>query len=171
MRLARQDPSAFAIAVDPAIDRLRDGARTALRRKVANALFVVAAVEALPSELDGRADEITVNFPWGTLLRGIVGAEAYVLDPLARLARPDTRVRALLSVEPRDGASGLAALDAEGFAAQSEAYRRAGFALEHCRVASRDEIAASGSSWAKRLGERRCVFALELRRKALPYDK
>lgn len=158
----------MAIALDPSIDRLRDGARAALRRKLRNVLLVVTAIEALPSELDGRADEITVNFPWGSLLRGIAHAEATVLEPLARLAKPEACVRVLLSVETNDRASGLPPLDVPALAACSAAYLRAGFAVVRCARATRAEIAASGSSWAKRLGNDRHVVALELRRKAEP---
>ena len=38
-----------------------------------NALFIVAAAEALPEPLTGIADEITINYPWGSLLRIVVG--------------------------------------------------------------------------------------------------
>lgn len=129
-----------------------------------NVLLVVAAVETLPCELYGHADEVTVNFPWGSLLRGIVRAEAAVLGPLGRIAKPGARVRALLSVEGRDRASGLDPLDVGTLASRTDEYAAAGFAVERCAEASRDEMLASGSSWAKRLGDGRHVFALELRR-------
>ena len=146
------------------MDMLRDGARTALRRGMPNALFVVAAIEQLPSELNQRADVVTVSFPWGSLLCGLVCADEALLEPLARLAKPGAHVRALLSVGPRDRASGLAAVDPSTLAANAAAYARAGFVLETCRAATSKEIDTSGSSWAKRLGRSRSVVALALRR-------
>ena len=38
-------------------------------------LFIQAAVEDLPPELDGVADEVHVHFPWGSLLRAVATGE------------------------------------------------------------------------------------------------
>lgn len=164
---ARRDPAIFAIAIDPSVDRLRDGARAALRQKLDNTLFVVSSIEALPRELHARADEVSVSFPWGSLLSGIVRATSDVLDPLAHLAKIDALVTMLLSVAPQDGRrTGLPTLDVAALAANAAAYRAAGFAIERCALASRDEVIVSASSWAKRLGHDREVIALMLRRVA-----
>jgi 16S rRNA (adenine(1408)-N(1))-methyltransferase len=163
IRLARTEPRTLAIALDASFDRMRDGARIAQKRTLANALFVVSSIEAAPRELDRTADEISINFPWGSLLRGIVRAEPSVLQPLARLARPSAPVRILLSVEERDGATGLAALDTTRLARNASAYAAAGFGLSRCTIATPAERAC-GSSWSKRLSADRQVLALTLRR-------
>ena len=164
LRAARRDPSTLAIALDPSVDRLRIGARTALRQKIANVLFVVARIEEAPSELDGAADRITITFPWGSLLRGLVLADLSVLSPLARIAKPGTRIEALLSLEARDARSGLTAADAAAIPTRAGAYAYAGLSLCAFTRASPSEISASGSSWAKRLGPARGVYAVSLRR-------
>ena len=166
LRAARDDPDTFAIALDPSVDRLRDGARTALRQKLVNALFVVASIEQLPCELDGRADAVTITLPWGSLLRGVVQADIAVLGPLARLTKARTPVRILLSVEPTDRATGLPPLDLASLRGNAGAYAQAGFLLERCADATPDEISGSGSTWAQRLanGKDRCIFAMTLRR-------
>ena len=48
----------------------RRAARPVSHGGVPNALFVVAAAERPPTELLSIADELTINFPWGSLLRG-----------------------------------------------------------------------------------------------------
>ena len=164
VRLARARPDVVAIALDPSVDRLRDGARIALRQRIANALFVVAAIEDVSAELASRADEITVNFPWGSLLRGLVRAESRVLCGLAALAKAGACVRALLSIEDRDASSGLTADDLVALSRRTYDLAAAGLALEYLDVATPGEIGASGSSWAKRLGARRAVYTLRLRR-------
>ena len=166
LRAARNDPTTFAIALDPSIDRLRDGARTALREKLRNALFAVASIEQLPCELAGRADAVTITLPWGSLLRGIVQAEPAVLGPLARLTKVRAAVRVLLSVEPSDRATGLPPLGLATLRGNAGIYAQAGFLLERCADATPDEIGGSGSSWARRLanGEERRIFAMTLRR-------
>ena len=145
-------------------DGLRDGARAALRGRITNALLVVAAIERVPSELAGRADEITLNFPWGSLLRGIVRAEPAVLRGLAALARPGAPLRLLLSIGARDAASGVRPEDLLGIRLCAGRFADAGLWLERCQQATTDEVNASGSSWAKRLGARRPVLSMRLRR-------
>jgi 16S rRNA (adenine(1408)-N(1))-methyltransferase len=163
LRLARTQPRTLAIALDPATDRLSDGARTALRQKIGNILFVVSSIEGAPCELDGIADQITVSFPWGALLRGIVRAEPGVVRPLARIAKPGADVRALLSVEERDAAVGLDTIDARTIARNAAAYAGMGFTLTRCAIATPAERAC-GSSWSKRLAPDRHVVAVTLRR-------
>lgn len=146
------------------MDRLRDGSHTAQRQQLPNALFVVASIEALPCELEDRADEVTLNFPWGSLLIGLVEGEPRVLGSLARLAKPGAPLHMLLSVEANDRAARLRPLTEEVLSSRAPAYARAGLKMEACRVATPAEIVASGSSWAKRLGDGRRVYGLEVRR-------
>jgi 16S rRNA (adenine(1408)-N(1))-methyltransferase len=164
--VARTEPQTLAIALDPSIDRLRVAARSALRDKMGNVLFAVARIEDAPCELDGAADRITVSFPWGSLLRGIVRAEPSVLAPLARLAKPGACIEVLLSVETRDAASGLEPSDLAELPTRADAFARCGLVIERLGIATEDEIVASGSSWGKRLGGSRRVSALRLRRLA-----
>jgi 16S rRNA (adenine(1408)-N(1))-methyltransferase len=131
---------------------------------MANILFVVAGIEDAPCELDGVADRITISFPWGSLLRGIVRAEAAVLAPLARIAKSGACIDVLLSVESRDAASGVDPDDVATLAWRASEFARCGLAIERFAVASEDEVASSGSTWAKRLGRARRVSALTLRR-------
>jgi|SRR3954468_13628024 16S rRNA (adenine(1408)-N(1))-methyltransferase len=87
---------------------------------------------------------MTINFPWGSLLRGVLGHDAVVLAGLATLLAPGAQATAMFSVIPRDGVRTphpeLAAV-----------YARAGLELVEDRPATPEEIAASGSSWAKKL--------------------
>jgi 16S rRNA (adenine(1408)-N(1))-methyltransferase len=64
--------------------------------------FVVAAAEALPPELDGLAGLVTVHFPWGSLLRGLLAADPAILAGLVRVMRPGACLSVLLSVTDRD---------------------------------------------------------------------
>ena len=129
LHVARNEASTLAIALDPSIDRLRDGARTAMRGKLPNAQ-----------------------------------ADPAVIRPLARLAKAGAAVRVLVSVKHSDAAIGLPPLDATALRNNAAALSACGFRLDRCEPATTAEIRASGSSWARRLGEDRHVFALELRR-------
>ena len=127
-------------------------------------LFVVSAIEDPPWDPDGAADEVTVSFPWGSLLRGIVRAEPSVLVPLARLARVGAAVRILLSVEQRDVRSGLVPDDVPPIIDRTAAYADAGFILERSASATLATRSRQRSSWAKRLGQQRTVQGIVLRK-------
>jgi 16S rRNA (adenine(1408)-N(1))-methyltransferase len=87
---------------------------------------------------------MTINFPWGSLLRGVLGHDDATLAGIARLLAPRATAEILVSVTPRDGVPGTAADLADIYAAH-------GLELAEARPASTEEITASRSSWAKRL--------------------
>ena len=89
---------------------------------------------------------MTVHFPWASLLRGVLGYDDAVLAGLARMLAPGASATALVSVLPRDG---VPAIPEAGAIAAS--YGRHALELAELRPASAAEVAASGSSWAKRL--------------------
>jgi 16S rRNA (adenine(1408)-N(1))-methyltransferase len=85
----------------------RRAARAPVRGGRTNLLFVVAAAETPPVELLGVADDIRILFPWGSLLRGVLGRDERVVRGIAALARPGARVTATVSVTPVDGVGGI----------------------------------------------------------------
>ncbi len=153
---AAREPNTLAVGIDADASRMAEASRRAARapRKggLPNALFVVAGAESLPRELDGCAGAATIHFPWGSLLRGVVLAEPWLAAALARLARPGALVDAFLSVTERDAVPGFAVLDDRAAAELAAAWSARGFTVESAAPASPAEIAATHSSWAKRLG-------------------
>jgi 16S rRNA (adenine(1408)-N(1))-methyltransferase len=147
LRTAYREPTTLAIGVDADAASMRGSsrrtARAAKKGGLSNALFIVAAVEELPDELHAIADEVRVTFPWGSLLRGVLGADPAVLAGIARVAKPGTEVRAMFSVTEHDGL----VTDRVDHAA----FDLHGLGLIEDRPATAEEIAATGSSWAKRL--------------------
>ncbi len=128
-------------------------ARKPLKGGAPNARFIVAAAEALPPELAATADLVTVQFPWGSLLRGIVRGEAAIVGPLAGLLKPvaDAELRLLISLEARDGALGVGVLGAQAVDHIVHAFAEAGLQSIGVRPATGDDLAAARSTWAKRL--------------------
>jgi 16S rRNA (adenine(1408)-N(1))-methyltransferase len=55
---------------------------------LSNAMFIQAAIEDLPKELDGVATEIHINFPWGSLLKAGATGDSGILASLRRIAAP-----------------------------------------------------------------------------------
>jgi 16S rRNA (adenine(1408)-N(1))-methyltransferase len=95
-----------------------------------------------------------VTMPWGSLMRGVLGQDDAVLRGLARLLAPDGRLEALVSVTPRDRVPGIAELVPAHREPIARAAAAAGLRLIDCRPVTQDEVIATGSSWARRLGAR-----------------
>jgi 16S rRNA (adenine(1408)-N(1))-methyltransferase len=145
---ARTEPTTFAIAIDASPDALASGAWRAKRARLINAAFLVEGVERLPRGLECLADEVTVQFPWGSLLRGLVDGSGCVIEPIANLMRASADLRLLMSAVDRDGFRDLTpALVTAG----RDAYARHGLRLTQAGWASTTTVAESRSAWAKRL--------------------
>jgi 16S rRNA (adenine(1408)-N(1))-methyltransferase len=167
---ARQERETAFVAVDPDADSLAEysyrASRKPARGGVENALFVVAAVEALPPELTGIADVVRVNFPWGSLLRGLVLPDAAVLGALRDLGKQDGRFEFVICYDPERDIAGLGGADLPPLSLQridevlAPAYEAAGMRIEERQQMSLDEAIVLPSTWARRLlhGRPRDVF-------------
>lgn len=83
----------------------RRAAAKPARGGLENAMFLQGSLETLSGELDGLADELTVNFPWGSLLRAVALPEPTLLQRLAALAKPGADLDILVNLTPlRDAA-------------------------------------------------------------------
>lgn len=169
LALADAEPTILVIGVDADAASMAETSRRAARRgAVPNLLFVVASAEAPPAELLGLADEVRILFPWGSLLRGLLGHDERVARGIAALARPGARVSATISITARDGIGKTSALDAAAVADLGRALGPAGLRLTGSRRVDREEVRATRSTWGRRLlgaaGERpvrRLEFVLE----------
>lgn len=91
-RQAQAHPDTFFIGLDASPANLTEYAAKILKKParggLANVLYVIANVEQLPAELHGLANAISINFPWGSLLDGLVLGDAHVLANIASVAAP-----------------------------------------------------------------------------------
>jgi 16S rRNA (adenine(1408)-N(1))-methyltransferase len=164
-QLASDDPQQLVLGIDALAEPMGERAATAARKPARggrpNLMFVHAAVESLPPELGGVADEVFVQLPWGALLEGIVRARAEVLRGLAALCRPGARVAVTLNGEiwlestptryadlPVPTPTYVAEVVAPGFDA-------AGITLGAARYATAAEAKQLPTTWARRLGHGR----------------
>jgi 16S rRNA (adenine(1408)-N(1))-methyltransferase len=140
---ARADPGTLVVGVDAVAAAMAESSRRAARRGPANAIFLAAGADTLgDTELACRADLATVT-----------------------LVAPGGRVEVLASVIPSDGIEGVATLDPTCEPEIPRAWAAAGLELLSMRPATPAEVAASGSSWARRLGATRAarpVWRLDL---------
>jgi 16S rRNA (adenine(1408)-N(1))-methyltransferase len=153
---AAAQPDRLVVGVDANAAGMAAASRRAVARPsrggLPNALFVVAAAEALPAELDGVADLVTVHFPCGSLLRGLLGAEQATMTGLTRVLRPGGALQLLVSSTARDHSAGVAPIQAATLQALAESYATWGLAVTKLRQATVADVAAAQSTWGKRLG-------------------
>ena len=106
LRTARDRPQSLVIGIDPVQEAMAGVARRASakpsRGGVPNALFLVASAEALPGALSSKASLVTVNYPWGALLRTLVQPDRDGLRAVAGLLQPGGRLIALLNASVTD---------------------------------------------------------------------
>ena len=158
---ASQNPDKFYIGIDPNTRPLEKISEK-IHRKPAkggarNVLFIQAAVENLPTELDGVADEVHVHFPWGSLLRAFATGNPEVLRNVRRICAPRALLEVVIGIDPeRDRTEierlGLSLLSLE-FVNQIliPQYAAAGFEVTERGVLDSSAWSNLDTSWAKRL--------------------
>ena len=166
---AAADPRTLAIGSDAdarsMAESSRRAGRPATKGGLPNALFVVASIERVPTELAGRAELVTVRFPWGSLLRGCLGADPTVVAGLATLVGDTGSLELILAPGGRDR-FGNVAVDPRGAEpgradpatianAVMNVFGPCGLDLVEARAMTPDELSATRSTWARRLGTTR----------------
>ena len=155
--LAAAHPTVGWIGVDLCHANLRESAR----RAPTNALFVIADALAMPAPLHGMAGRVTIEFPWGSLLRGLVDGDRTLVDGIAALGKPGVAL-------DLDMCLNAGALAEEGWLLEA-GVERVATALRHhgiSKVAMRRlgqaELRCLPTTWAKRLAFGRDPRAVRL---------
>ena len=155
LTLAESEPRTLVIGIDADAASIGETSRRAARPRARggrpNLLFVVAAAETPPPELLGLAHEVRILFPWGALLRGVLGADDRVVRGIADLARPGGRVSAIVSVTSRDRLDGIASLDRDGPGGIAAAAYHSRLRLIGTRQLDAEDVRATRSTWGRRL--------------------
>ena len=158
---ARANPRKLYIGIDANAKPLEKISMKATRKAskggLPNALFLQAAVEDLPEELVGAADEIHIHFPWGSLLRAVATGDRDVLASLRRICAAECLVEIVIGIdEERDRGEidrlGLPKLTTdylEGTLGQK--YSEAGFQVLDHGVLAGSEWSKLQTSWARKL--------------------
>jgi 16S rRNA (adenine(1408)-N(1))-methyltransferase len=168
---AKENPTKLYLGIDPNAKPLEKismkATRKAAKGGAANALFIQAAVEDLPNELNHIADEVHVHFPWGSLLRAVATGHPAVLRNIRRIMVGGGLLEVVIGV------------DAERDRREIERLQLPPVTLDHVTSVLAPKYAASGfeikekgnlaahewphlrSSWARRLrgnDQRRVVY-------------
>ena len=181
---ARENPAKFYIGID-ANPRPLEKISEKIHRRPAkgglpNALFIQAAVEELPEELIGVADEVHIHFPWGSLLGAVATGDPSTLQNLRRICVPGALLEVVIGLDPERDRTEIERLDLQPVTPSfvdsvlTPKYRQAGFEVVETGSLTSPEWGHLRTSWAKRLqggGNRTASYiiaraALPSRRKA-----
>jgi 16S rRNA (adenine(1408)-N(1))-methyltransferase len=143
-QLAQTCPDDFIIG----IDACRENLQAVSRRDLANTLFVIANAQAMPSELYNLASQVTINFPWGSLLEGLLEDNAGLMTSLVAILCSQA------SIEVRLNGGALAqagwALEA-GTDRVRTVLSENGFMMRSPILLTAHDLQSYPTTWAKRL--------------------
>jgi 16S rRNA (adenine(1408)-N(1))-methyltransferase len=158
---ARAAPTKFFIGVDANPKALKKISEKIYRKPakggLPNVLFVQSAVENLPAELDGVADEIHIHFPWGSLLRAVVAGEPEILRNLRRICAPRCLLEIVIGLDPERDRAEIERLDLPVLSNEyletvlMDRYHTAGFDVLEKGALSQTDWSHLQTSWARRL--------------------
>ena len=158
---AKANPRKFYIGIDANVKPLEKPSMKATRKPakggLPNALFVQAAVEDLPEEMNGIADEVHVHFPWGSLLRAVTIPDEAILRSIRRLAADECLLEVVLGIDPKRDRSEVERLGIPDLSPQYlegslfPKYKDAGFESRDYASLKSDEWSKIESSWARKL--------------------
>jgi 16S rRNA (adenine(1408)-N(1))-methyltransferase len=158
---ARQNPQKFFIGIDSNPEPLETISRKIHRKPtkggLPNVFFLQAAVEALPPELDGVADEVHIHFPWGSLLQAVATGDETVLRGLQRICAPEALFEVIIGLDLTQDKSAIDALGLKPLTNEFlertliPRYEASGFEILEKGTFTPSDWPRLETSWAKRL--------------------
>jgi trans-aconitate methyltransferase len=141
LTLARRDPAMAVLGVDTCLDNLTKAAR----RSEPNLRFLACDATDAPTWLHNAATSVSINFPYGSLLRAVAEDIGRLLRIAAPGARIDVRINASAGTElghPLEAIEERIARTMRVVAPRSASVS----------VLALDELRSFPTTWAKRLG-------------------
>jgi 16S rRNA (adenine(1408)-N(1))-methyltransferase len=142
--LADKNPDWFVIGIDSCRENLREHSQA----KLQNMLFIIASAENLPRELDRLISHVTINFPWGSLLEGLLTNDPMLMSGLESVSHSATSVELYLN------GGALAELGTTLEAGTEKIYNnmlQAGWQVGPPVMINASVLRSFPSTWAKRL--------------------
>ncbi len=158
---ARENPETFFIGIDPNTKPLEKPSMKATRnpRKggLPNAMFIQAAIEDLPDELSGVADELHIHFPWGSLLKAVATGDPAAIAALRRIMKSGALLEIVIGIDPIRDRSEIDRLEIPDLTPVFlhsyliPKYTSNGFGFLHAETLRSEDWASLPTSWARKL--------------------
>lgn len=160
-RSAKENPNKFFIGIDANAKPLEKISMKATRKSskggLPNLLFVQAAIENLPAELNETADEIHIHFPWGSLLQAVLLGEEDILVSLRRTCAPECLLEIIIGIDKERDKTEIERLGLPNLTDDYlekvliPKYDSAGFKLLEKGILDNSKWSKIETSWAKKL--------------------
>jgi 16S rRNA (adenine(1408)-N(1))-methyltransferase len=153
---ARRNPNKFYIGIDPntrPLEKISEKIhRKPARGGAPNVLFIQSAIEDLPEELNGVANEVHVHFPWGSLLRAVSTGDLEMMRNLRRVCAEGALLEVVIGIDPVRDKTEIERLGIKAEFIDEELvenYRAAGFEIVEKGILTSSQ--SVDTSWSKRL--------------------
>jgi 16S rRNA (adenine(1408)-N(1))-methyltransferase len=160
-RSALANPNKFFIGIDANAKPLEKISMKATRKPnkggAPNVLFVQAAIENLPEEFSGAADEIHIHFPWGSLLKSVISGDEIILQSLRKICAPECLLEIIFGIDEERDKSEIERLDLPKISVQYfeneliPKYEKAGFKILESGILDYSKWSLMETSWARKL--------------------
>ena len=154
--LAEKNPGWFVIGVDACRENLHEHSRA----KLTNMLFVIASAQNLPPELNGLVSQITINFPWGSLLESLLSGDANLIRGLESISCSSALIDLRLNADALAEAGWTLEVGAERI---QNNLLQAGWQVNAPVMMNTSALRNFPSTWAKRLAVGRDARAIALK--------
>ena len=160
-RKAKNDKETLYIGLDPVRDNMEEIAVKIAKKPekggLDNALLVISTAENLPDELCSVADRVTVLFPWGVLLEGIVKPEEKFILAVKKAAKSGAEFEFITTYsanceENMMETRGMPELSIEYFNGEyKEKLKGYGLTINNIELLDNEYVKGFDSKWARRL--------------------
>lgn len=172
--LAQEYPDRLFIGIDPSMKPLQKISRHVSKEPhkggLPNVFFVMANVEDLPPELNDSANQVFINFPWGSLLHSVVTVDEVAWFSIKRICKIGAYIDLLFGYDPLIDRAEIERL---GLPVLSQSYidstmarklENLGFVIMENKSIKSGELKSYPSGWAKKLayGRDRVYYYLRL---------
>lgn len=169
-RKAKTNPDTIYIGIDSSVDGMVENAVRASKKPqkggLNNALYIISNAYALPQQLNGIADEIYINLPWGSLRDGMIKGDDALLENIRKVSKPNAVLHITITysdlyeknqIELRQ----LPDLTMDYFKSSLVwKYREHGLNIKDIKILDNEALKKLDTKWSKKLGfgRRREVF-------------
>jgi 16S rRNA (adenine(1408)-N(1))-methyltransferase len=152
---AEKFPTNFVIGLDSCRENLQEYSR----EKLPNLLYVIANAQSLPYELSGMISHISINFPWGSLLAGLLIGGSNLMCELESITQPNTTI----DIRLNGGAMSEMGICLEAGASQiQEKMREVGWQIKNPSLMKISDLKKFPSTWSRRIAVGRDPRAISL---------
>lgn len=158
---AKSHPETFVIGIDADRQQAEELSRKALKKPakggLQNVIFLWHSAEERILELNGVADEIYINFPWGSLLSGVALPSEEIMQNIKRMAKPNAKLHIYLTYdrkfeETKIEELGLPELNLNYLNTElRQKYHTFGIEIQEVRALTSDEKKQLVGSWPKKI--------------------